>query len=1129
MEGVSVWRRYVRGSPLFSLAPTDGERAALRAELRARVQRSGLVALHSSAEVTRDFVLYASQFLARVATRLEWGPLLTDLGVGEAETSRYVELYDDVWRALEGIGRTPIRHNGERRFLATFLREGGLPAYIGDIAALVVDRVTEIGWDAVRDEAARTWVVGRVQQSAGGAARRLLDTAEGRLALADFLSDAARARAALVDAGRDLRTLSTPEDVRHALDASGIDLPSVENQTLLLAVLGSFTHEQAPVAVRTAPLRLVASVKLQRVQLAIRVELDSLDLDASLPGTLTHATLTAERCQPPRRMLEREKATFVDAASRERVVDLVRDGHRGATSVDVRFAASGGALRVVPVGILEWPSEDALWFDADGEVVVERRDAVQPGESFIVIVWDGRSLRGGGGIEVRVLAPPAGAHRAYKVDVLGAGSLVIENGGARSEVLSRERRLVVVVFNAQTPDAIAASGFAHTLPDLLVADGVEVDVHVRAYGEDTERLVRRGARGRITLSAERSLRQLAGTIRIRLTSADDRLWSASWCVLPRAFDVTSRAGRVFVHTAGARIVRAEPGTVEVRSSDAVVTPPHDAERVVLFVSMPSGEQLRLPVDVTRAPLRLRTDGASTLSLPLDGTSQLTERQVYAGACLELDARPGSILTVSTRRGDVVLSMVQPTARRALLPLIELARYLQRSNESPMTFVARVDSSEDYTFRVHVPRLTRPGARCVDGAIEFEYALDELDIPQLPGIALFPVSPATATRLLAHCEFARAASGKYVARLDPQHAPTMQGRYIAFLVDRHFEPERPMSAGRAISIPLELRELPCPSHVVGLDRALWTRTFGSTAAEINAKVGGSELPAFLADFAATTLDRARYGLESFDLFTIVAHRCPWVLLAALVYLPAPERDAWLALWPQQIRNFSWLHLKRSDAALLATGLPRRSSEERMSLLRAARAAHPMQRAVEYMLLDALFTGESLRPIALARRYEMNAMSLDSGSEAPFELPRSSAGRRWLIGADLDDDIRTGVDRTLAGQILFGARARAIRTLFMAHEVPQHTARLVSPTTPVAARILASIEADWRGFATTKLAHQINGLDREMAIAAMLVVEFQMGLRELDADAFAHILALERCSPDLLDYWLVVADLLRREAP
>jgi hypothetical protein len=1125
-----VWSRYVRSNPLFTLAPTEAERAAIRSDLRARVRRAGIGALRADFEVKRNFVLHASQFLARDGLRLEWEPLLTDLGVEPRDATRYFELYDDVERTLEALGRPIIRHNGERRFLASLLREGGLPAFIGDIASLVVNHVTEVGWDTVRDEAARTWVVGRVQQSAGGAARRLLDTTEGRLALADFLSEAASARAALVELGTDLRSLATPDDVRRALEACGIGL-FVANEKLLVAVLGSFSADQPAAVVRTEPLRLVVTVNQQRVQLFLRVELDSLDLDAVLPTMLTHASLTAEVCQPPHRLLARESGAFVDAALKKATVDLLLGGRRSATTVDVRYTGSGGTRQVVPLGVLDWPSADLLWFDGDGERLLEQRDDLQSGESLTVVLWDGRSLRGSGAVDVQELSPPAGARRAYAVEVKGAGSLIVEGeveGEADvQELVVVDRRLKVTVFKTQTPDTLAASGFVRALPDLLVADGLEVEVHARAFGEHVWRPVRRGARGRITLSADRLLRSLEGTVHIRLTAAEGRSWSASWCVLPRGFEISSRDGQVTVRSAGGAVVHADPGQVDRVGDNLIVTPPHGVDRIVLFLSTQGGERLPLPVNVTMTPLRLRVEETSAVTLPLDGTTQLTERQVYAGAFLELDAHPGAALTVSTQRGDVVLSMVQRTARRALLPLTELATYLQRANASPMTFMARLDDSGSYSFRIHVPRLTRPGAHVVDGSLEFEYSLDDLDVPEAPGIALFPLRPAMATRAVVRCEFRRASNGKYVARLGPEHAPTVQGRYIAFLVDRHAEPERPMSAGRAISIPLDLRDLPCPEGATALERALWTRAFENTATEINAKVGAPNLIPFLDAFAATTKDRARYGLESFDLFTTVARRCPWVLLAARPHVPVQERDTWLALWPQQIRSFTWLRFKKIDAALLSRALPTRSSVERMSLLIAAKAAHPMPRAIEYMLQAALFSGDSVRPVSSARQWEINAPAVRPLDWALFQLPQSPAGQRWLTGVDLDADIQSTVDRLLEGQVLRGARALAVRALLRKHDVPHHDASLSPPKTRTASHVMSSIEADWRPLATTPLRNQVKGLDREIAIAAMLLREYAAGLGDLDDWTFAHILDLERRSPELLDFWLVAVGLLHQE--
>lgn len=1126
MVGETVWRRYQNGMPLFTLGLTEEERTAIAADLRSRVQRQGIAALRCVPEVTRNFVLHASQYLARVATRLEWAPVLDDIGVLKHELGKYPELYDSVWHALTRVGRTPIVSKGERRFLATFLREGGLPAFIGDISELVVDRATEIGWDALEDEGARAWVVGRVQQSANGSARRLLDTAEGRLALGDFLRDAARARAALVDRGQDLRTLSTPQSVRQALDVSGIALPLVANETLLLAVLGSFTSERTPVVSMASPLRLM-SATTQRVELRLRVELEALDLAAALPERVSHLAVAADTCRPPSHRVERVGERFVNAASRKSQIDLPRVGSRGDTVVDARFTGTGGAVTVVPLGVLPWPAGDILWFDATGELLFEQREVIRSGESFTIVTWAAAQLRAEGHIDLEELRAPLDASHAYLVRAHGAGALLVEQGdGPPQRVESREHGLDVTILHRNLAEPVAPAWMVRALPDLVVADGVEVDLYVRTFRGE-ERLVRRGVRGRLTLSADSTLRQVAGTVRVRLLAKDGRFWSATWHVWPRGLEISSRAGRVTVGLSSTLVVHAEPGRVERGEGEFVVFPPPDAQRITLFLTLPSGERLPVKVDIATASVRLRPDSSSEASLPLDGTVQLTERQVYAGACLELAADPGAKLTVANRMGEVILQLVQPSERRVLLPLTELAAYIWRVGESPMPFVARVDESADnYAFKVHLPRLGRPDARLTEGAIDFEFALDDLDVPEKPALALFPVCPPTATAAIARCTLTKKPNGKYSARLEPQHAPTVRGRYIAFLVDRRTEEPRPMSGGRLMSIPVDLGEPPCPPEIKGLDQALWTGNQGAIADEINAMVGNQDLRAFVGAFAGAVRERARYGLGFFRLFDTVARRCPWLLLASWFHLPEEDRDDWLSLWPRQIRDFSWLYLKRSDASLLARALPRRTSEERMSIVSAADRAWRLPKVVEYVLCSALFVGDSLLPVNSIRAAETNSLRAAPGKWESHRLPQSVAGRRWLLGVELDADQEAQVEDVLQNQLLFGKRAQAIRDLFLGRAVPQYASQLPAPASPVANRTLQGIEGDWKAI-DAHLTDQIHGLEREIAIAALWLVEHRQGRRYLDENQFRHVLTLEKCSVDLFDYWLVAADLMRND--
>jgi hypothetical protein len=1128
MDLSDIWTRYTKGKPLFTLALTDKERAVLRETLRQRLTHHGVRALCEPAEVARYFVLFASQFLARSATRLEWAPILTDLGAPDVEATRYPELYDDVERTLRQLGRAPIVHNGDRRFLASFLREGGLPAFIGDIAGLVVTRATEVGWDGLQDESTRTWVVRRIQQAATGAAASLLSTSEGRLALADFLGDAARARAALVNAGTDLTALSTPQSVRKALEDCGIDLPSVENQDLLLGVLGSFASEKASTVRSATPLRIVAVPGATNVQLFLCIELDALGLPDLLPSNIEYATLTAEACSQGRCLLARNCGTFVDKNSQQNIVSFSRGARRGPNSVEVTFAGAGGVKNVVSAGLLPWPEANALWFDGNGELLVEERDVLQPGEGFTVVVWDDRTMAGRDGVDVRELTPPIGATRAYRIEVRGPGTLSIEGGGACGSIVAQERALDVTVANARTTDLNAVGGFVTALPDLILPVGVEADVHVREVATGTERLVRSGAHGRILLAADRWVRDLIGSVRVTVSSPDGRKWSALWRVLPRGLEVTSRAGTVRIRRAGTAVVRAEPGRVERSGEDLLVTPPAGVEQITLLVICPGGEALRLRVVVTQAPVRLCEAGENGVTLPLDGSTKLTERQVFAGAYLEL-AKEGATLTVTTRQGEVLLQMVQKSARVAHLPLLDLARHVQRVGESPTIFSVSVGDGSNYSFGLSVPRLAHPHARSVDGTVEFDYLLDPLDLPQQPGLALFPLRPATARHAVVKCDFERVDRNKWVARLRSEYAPTVQGRYIAFLVDTKTVPPRPMSGARAISVPLSLDDFPCSEDVSGLDRALWTRTDLATEAALNEFVGRPDLPGFLAALSHSVHERASYGLDWFHLFGTIATRCQWVLLASLRYVPEAERDAWLALWPQQIGRFTWHRFRRTDAELLARALPNRSEGETMALIERAKAAHPMLQSVEFLLQETLFSGPSGQRLASIRRVLTNAGAIRGESWGAFQLPNTPPGTRWLRGAQLDGDQQDPINSALDEQFMKGERARQIRALFVANVLPRYTPGLAPPATPLASRILDSLQKDWAPLASTQLAYHIRDLDREAVIVAMHLVEHREGRTSLSDQTFHNcILPVERCAPALLDYWLLAYDRLRQEA-
>jgi hypothetical protein len=71
------WSRYKRGRPLFIVHLTERERDRLERGLKLRARGVGGVwELLLTAEVVRDFALFASDFFARRATRLQWNELL---------------------------------------------------------------------------------------------------------------------------------------------------------------------------------------------------------------------------------------------------------------------------------------------------------------------------------------------------------------------------------------------------------------------------------------------------------------------------------------------------------------------------------------------------------------------------------------------------------------------------------------------------------------------------------------------------------------------------------------------------------------------------------------------------------------------------------------------------------------------------------------------------------------------------------------------------------------------------------------------------------------------------------------------------------------------------------------------
>ncbi len=136
-------------------------------------------------------------------------------------------------------GRSVVVRHSARRFLATLLREGGLPVHIGNLPDLVGALVREIGWDAlagIEGTAARRFAVAKIKASAQGMLRSLLDAPEAVEALEELLADGAEARSRLAQSGVDPTALGAAEDVRRMLDEHEIALPGARNERLLTAI-----------------------------------------------------------------------------------------------------------------------------------------------------------------------------------------------------------------------------------------------------------------------------------------------------------------------------------------------------------------------------------------------------------------------------------------------------------------------------------------------------------------------------------------------------------------------------------------------------------------------------------------------------------------------------------------------------------------------------------------------------------------------------------------------------------------------------------------------------------------------------------------------------------------------------
>jgi hypothetical protein len=1120
-----MWDRHVTGSPLYSLNVTAAERAIMRGRLVANVRRHGIAGLVVDGAITRDLLCFASLWVADDADRLQWIPLLQELEVQDSELQEYPSLYGPIESGFRSLGRRVVTTPHGRRFLASFLRDGGLPANIGNLAELIVGAAEDVGWSALRHEHVRTLVTTAVAGRATGPAATLLAGAEGRSALDDLLATAAEARARLVEGGVDPVSLHTHDDVRSALDRTGVPLPAVRNAELLVAVLRSFTQEPPTPRSVLAPLRLVARSRDGALELRLHLDLCVL-ADADIPSSVTHLTMKAEPCPPTRSRLQvRREAGGFTTDSGDASLEWPRIGAPAPSRVEALYLGAGGVRQVVPIATVGWEYSDELWFDRNGELLTETRVSVQPGEVFVIVSWRDAELSGEDGVHVETLRPPAGVRRAWRVEASGAGALRLSAAGKTEEMRCSPTAVAVSVLQSVGVPGLPRR-FARALPDIALPVGVVASVAVARMDRSGSPVRLSHVAGLVRLSSHPAVRALTGRISARVTTDDGRSWAAWWHVLPPRFAMRQSPGCVDLENAG-RLDHVVGGEAVVTKAGVRIQADDGETAVLAFFDVDDSEPLRLPLDVGPRALKLWTDRALTQGVAIEPRPELTELMINEGACLEVGGPAGGQLNIRNGVGDELVVMTKPSSQRVFLQLSELLTSLWRRAEAKGRFTATLDpSGESLEFDIHVPRLAAPKVHPEpDGALLVEFPLDKRDLPVCPGLTFFPITPPFASPAVVAVDLVER-DGRYNAQLTWAVAPSQRGMYVAFLVDRAVDPPRPMSNGKRFSVPLSLGTPPAPEGLSPLERALWQHDDDALDEALTRLPESATFDAYADAFIHATRVRAAYRLETFWLWFFVGTRAPWLILTCGARLAAVEQAPWFGIWARQIADFSWLRVTQRDVRLLAATLPRRPIEERVALLSRAQAAQPMLKSTEHQLFSGVAKGQSLLTLNAVKNAEINAPKVADIVTHPalFALPTAGAGLSWLRGADLDVDMHTQVEATLSGQILNGARARAIRNLFQRKVPPGGHIELKLPAGDAwAAKVCDQIQREWAPSATNVMGYRLRDLDRECALAAMALVPHRMNRRRLGSSEMKQVLKLEQTAPDLLDAWITVVSL------
>ena len=1127
------------GLPLFTANLTDPDIAAARDYMRARVGTAGLDALAVD-ETCQLFLFYAADFLARHAERLVWTPLLGSIGVREADCVRYPQLYDALERNLGRLGCRLQRSRGERRFLGTLLREGGLPALIGDLGTRVREKIDDLGWDAIADEPARDIVAQEIAQEAHGALRSVLDSEDGVAALAGFLGDAYEVRFALASHGVDPSTLKNTEEVRRELARLGIEPPSVRSEQLLADVLTAFLAPTKPSSIPRPHLRHVIRRDASCARVLVHLDLALLDACDELRD-LAQVAVTAHPCDGSHRFVERDTSTqgFCDPRTKNRHIEWRRLPGVGPTVIDARALDAMGRARVVPLDSIEWPRDPCLWFDASGELLSEAREAIRAGEDFIVLAQGGATLEGEG--EVSVIAFGTALRiPVFLIEARGRGAVIMRGEGEALERIPCEPNgLVVGVFPGHGLDGVLTARVQARLPSLVLPEGVEATLSVAGVHGEHLKLGR--VRSRVRLGEDSRLRDRCGTIRVRLEADDGRAWSARWIVLPRSVTWHVEQGvLVFMHDPSLRVEALNADVLRDRGCTRVFAREGD-DRLEMRIVLPNGEVVILPFEVPRRGVHLRLGDGTTVPL---AAATITERAIFAGACLQLDAGSGARLQVRTHGAEVLLHAKQPTARPIYVGLDAVldAQRQDRVFKLPLDALVEGDPDDELSFTIVIPRRCGPIDRIVDGDLVLDLEIDPEDLPADPAIAMFAVTAPFDDPALVGCAF-EVDGHRAIAKISVDRLPTTRGWYIVGLVDRRPKGYRAMSGCGKVSVPLGLLEgAPMPSGLSLLETALWEGNLARIGEALGSIVDRPDLVAWIDRFAHGARERRGFGLWLFLFYQAVMGEAPWLIFAAATRMPRIDWVEWFGAWSSE-PGFTWLRLRRRDAECLARALPAQmSAEEKMALLAAAERVRPMPATVRHLMEQALFRGQSSAPVASLRAVELAA---PSSTRLPrdwvcFGLPSQAriAAWRWIRGLEIGPDQERLVIDFLDAQLLRGQRLRALQSALqfrMRWRGKDNPFSLHVPTfnAPVwAAALVPRQRAEWetaRGPAGlgNPPSNDVRQLDHDTLHMAILLTAWRDGGSLAPPRlVFDNVLRLEQLAPDLLGAWLAALQFVPR---